>query len=606
MIGDAGTGSGFGGLQAYLLHGHRGEAVDRVGWVSSRNLAHDDPEYAAVQMRATAEQNHRVEQPVYHLSLNAAPGEHLSREQWEQVADRVLKDLGLEDHQALIVAHTDRPHEHVHVMVNRVSPETLKTWSNSHDYARIERSLRHIERERGLREVPGHHYRLEREQQAPDRSPGLTSGEVQQRQRTGQEPFAEQARFRLYNDFKEAGSWADLEERLAGHGMRLEKRGRGLVVTDGERQVKASRIHRGRSLGKLEERYGMTFNDWRGRVAELRSAVQDYETTEARHTELTREHARSVQALGRVRELTEPLQALKQQQREAGRRLEDQLRTVYRPDSVQAARRALEAEAHLHGHRRAAERLRRDPGRYGRLAGRGGPLPDVTRREAVATVPRAAESLERLGAARREMARTLDRQARGAWEAAGRPLEAPDSLTQARWTVEHHRERLEELLPRVYRAEAVPRVLRSLEQSPDPARTAEQLARNPGRFGPMHGTGAGPLQTEARREATRHAPGLARAARDFGAAREALRGQVLTAHGRALRDASRQVRTTGRSLRRLPGKSQALGRVAQAAQRVGMRALAHVVPLPPKLALVKFAVNAVRRLAELQRGGRGR
>ena len=118
MIGKGRTGSSFGGLQGYLL---KGQARDRdtaglqdylldgksgrgrVEWTLTRNLPTEDPRYAAAVMRATAEQNPRVQKPVYHLSLSASPGEQISKEKWEQIADRVLKRLGLDDRQALVV-----------------------------------------------------------------------------------------------------------------------------------------------------------------------------------------------------------------------------------------------------------------------------------------------------------------------------------------------------------------------------------------------------------------------------------------------------------------------------------------------------------------------
>jgi hypothetical protein len=130
-----------------------------VSWTLVRNMP-VEADYAASLMDATAAQNVRVQKPVYHLSLSAAPGEELDREQWEKVVDRVLRDLGLEEHQALVVAHGNTKHDHVHLMINRVDVESLKVWHDGHDYRRIERSLRGIEREMGLREVPGRHGRL--------------------------------------------------------------------------------------------------------------------------------------------------------------------------------------------------------------------------------------------------------------------------------------------------------------------------------------------------------------------------------------------------------------------------------------------------------------
>ncbi|MCP3916564.1 MAG: relaxase/mobilization nuclease domain-containing protein, partial [bacterium] len=154
-----GLGSGFGGVVAYLMHGRRedldlaAEAADRVAWTSTRNLPVEEPEHAALWMRAWAEQNLRVKKPVYHFGAALAPDEHLSRQQWEHVADRMLEGLGLSEHQAFIALHQDRDHEHIHIAVNRVGPDT-RVWKPSFDVFKQQDAARELERELGLRVVP--------------------------------------------------------------------------------------------------------------------------------------------------------------------------------------------------------------------------------------------------------------------------------------------------------------------------------------------------------------------------------------------------------------------------------------------------------------------
>ena len=168
------------GLQEYLLDGRSGQERERVAWTAQRNLPCEDPRYAAAVMDAVAAQNPRVQKPVYHVSLSAAPGETFTQAQWEGIADRFLQQLKLDQHQVLMVAHRDTDHQHVHLMINRVDVETHKAWDNGHDYARRERALRLIERELKLREVPGPHFRLAG-QERPARDNGLTTGERQEK-----------------------------------------------------------------------------------------------------------------------------------------------------------------------------------------------------------------------------------------------------------------------------------------------------------------------------------------------------------------------------------------------------------------------------------------
>lgn len=155
MIGVSSSNKSFRVLARYLSEGRTGEEQNRVAWVASRNLPTDDPELAARIMRATAGQNVRVKEPVYHLALSFDPGDAVDRPAMERVADRVLETLGLQEYQVLIVAHADREHAHMHLMVNRVHPETGKVWSRWQDYPAIQRVLREEEDALGLRRVPG-------------------------------------------------------------------------------------------------------------------------------------------------------------------------------------------------------------------------------------------------------------------------------------------------------------------------------------------------------------------------------------------------------------------------------------------------------------------
>lgn len=245
MIGKSGSGAGFGGLTRYLLMGGREDPnPGRVLWTSTRELAVDDPHDAAVVMRATAAQG-KTDKPVQHLSISLAPGEHLSREQWEQVIETTLRDLGLEGHQALVVAHRDTAHEHVHIVVNRVHPDTHLAWDRWQDRPRLMASLRKQELALGLRPTP--HVK------DPDRLPDAL---VQGFERTGEPPFLDYARAVARPLFQDATSWTELHEGLAEQGLYLERKGQGLVVSDDRRQVKASAVDREASLGALERRLG--------------------------------------------------------------------------------------------------------------------------------------------------------------------------------------------------------------------------------------------------------------------------------------------------------------------------------------------------------------
>jgi hypothetical protein len=258
MIAVSSKGQSFRALARYLAAGRSGEERERVEWSAGRNLPTADPELASVFMRATAEQNVRVERPVYHLVLSFDPGDAVDRGTMEQIADRVLEQLGLSEHQAVVVAHGDRAHPHVHVLANRVHPETGRVWDLAFDYRAIQEVLRVEERARGMREVPGTLFQL------PDQEPPeiavIAGGERRRAERLGTEPLLERVR-QLRDVLSEASSWPELEARLAVEGMWLERRGRGLVVTDGGSSVRASRVGPELSLTRLEARFGVSYAD---------------------------------------------------------------------------------------------------------------------------------------------------------------------------------------------------------------------------------------------------------------------------------------------------------------------------------------------------------
>ena len=54
-------------------------------------------------------------------------------------AHQVLTMLNMQDHQAVIVEHTDTAHPHVHILVNMIHPETGRSVSLSKDEYKLDR-----------------------------------------------------------------------------------------------------------------------------------------------------------------------------------------------------------------------------------------------------------------------------------------------------------------------------------------------------------------------------------------------------------------------------------------------------------------------------------
>ncbi|HXM71132.1 MAG TPA: AAA family ATPase, partial [Thermoanaerobaculia bacterium] len=175
----------------------------------------------------------------------------------------MLDSMGLADHQALLIAHSDTPCEHVHIMVNRVGDDG-RVWKPFRDMVKARRPIPQIERDFGLQRTGPRD--AARELDPPEPS----SGAYAEARRTGQQPLADRVRERAGEAFTEATGWRDLELRLAELGYRLERaeRGSGVVVTDGRRRASLSRVDRALSGPKLAQRFGETFRDYRAHTPE--------------------------------------------------------------------------------------------------------------------------------------------------------------------------------------------------------------------------------------------------------------------------------------------------------------------------------------------------
>jgi hypothetical protein len=137
---EIGKGRSFKGLASYLLNGPKAEAQqdeisDRVAWSQSFNLLDTDAARAWRLMAATAMSAEQLkeaagirkgkptEKPVYHYSLNFNPNDNPSEAVQRAAVASSLKAMRLTDYQALAVAHREKDHMHVHVMVNLIHPE---------------------------------------------------------------------------------------------------------------------------------------------------------------------------------------------------------------------------------------------------------------------------------------------------------------------------------------------------------------------------------------------------------------------------------------------------------------------------------------------------
>jgi hypothetical protein len=121
---------------------------------------------------------------------------------------------------------------------------------------RIEASLRRQEQEEGLRVVPGWLTPV----------PGAPELRPRPRLARADQEFLRNVKERAGPVLKQAQSWSEVEAGLAELGLHVRVNGRGMSVTDGEQEVKASQIDGQVSRFQLEKQFGR-YSDYRLRRA---------------------------------------------------------------------------------------------------------------------------------------------------------------------------------------------------------------------------------------------------------------------------------------------------------------------------------------------------
>jgi hypothetical protein len=239
-------------LVPYML---RGKGEERCTWYMAGNLdgldRREDAILAVDVMELLQEGNLRAKgSKTYHLVISFHPEDRrLTPAELEDVVCRAVRAAGLEEHQYIAVRHSEQEHEHLHVAVNKIHPETLKI-HHPHKAILAYQALAGVfEEELGL-------YRVDR-----------TRGHSQSHRardfeaHRGIESFSRWARRRTGGATELDGipSWSALHEEFARFGVRLVRRGNGLAIVDATRSnlaCKASALGRGWSKQRFCERFG--------------------------------------------------------------------------------------------------------------------------------------------------------------------------------------------------------------------------------------------------------------------------------------------------------------------------------------------------------------
>ena len=245
-----------------------GELLLRGDVVLSENIAGMDT--VAIQMEGIAFLNPRCKDALCHYELAWPPGERPTRQQWTDCALHTLRELGYLDHQYMVVAHDDKKHFHIHIMLNKVHPETFKAYTPYRNWLTLDAAMRVLEAKYGWTHTAGP-TRWDEESKSAVR----TSYSERNALRTSRQlPTGVAAKFEHYRDEESLQTyirremaprvrqllnrrnvtWDDLHILLSKAHLRLEKGEAGgytILAVDHNIRVKASDVFRNNFAGKV-------------------------------------------------------------------------------------------------------------------------------------------------------------------------------------------------------------------------------------------------------------------------------------------------------------------------------------------------------------------
>jgi hypothetical protein len=149
--GGASKAARIGSLLDYIRAPLRVGSDERCAYYGARGFVTDSPGGHRAEMIALAQDAARSSDPVNHYILSWREGEVPVPEQIEQAVTLLMEEQGLEDHQVVYGLHADTDNLHLHIVVNRVHPETLRVTKihNGFDVEAVHRAVARIEHAQG-------------------------------------------------------------------------------------------------------------------------------------------------------------------------------------------------------------------------------------------------------------------------------------------------------------------------------------------------------------------------------------------------------------------------------------------------------------------------
>ena len=203
MIAKQVKGKSFRGVLNYL---HEKEGSRIIGG----NMAGDNPRVMSAEFAVSRQLNPRLSKAVYHSSLSLPKTEHLDDDTWSAIAEEYLGGMGFGESQYVVYRHSDKDHDHVHIVASRIRITDGTTVNDSWDYVRSEKLIRELEQRYELTPTVSSSLKQQR---------GQTSGEMRLIERTGTESVRKKLQQALDEETLEPTTMPELVNSLKDRGI---------------------------------------------------------------------------------------------------------------------------------------------------------------------------------------------------------------------------------------------------------------------------------------------------------------------------------------------------------------------------------------------------
>ena len=220
---------------------------ERVREIMLTNCHSDRHAAASLEMLNTQSLNTRSQSDkTYHLIVSFRPGELPSTETLRAIEARVCHRLGFGEHQRVSVLHHDTNNVHLHLAINKIHPTRYTLHEPYNAYRALGELCDSLEEA----------FHLEPDNHQVRKTGGENRASDMERQ-AGTESLIGWMQRDCLDQLRSAQSWSELHQVLRHHGLAIQPRGQGLVITDGQGTfVRASSVARDLSKVSLERRLG--------------------------------------------------------------------------------------------------------------------------------------------------------------------------------------------------------------------------------------------------------------------------------------------------------------------------------------------------------------